>query len=77
MVAAVVVLVPVAVLLLPVVMVMVIFSFRKKRNGLGCLAYTTTAKSLEASSLSSQKINGGRYKGVLQLLSLRKQDRYR
>ena len=49
---------------------------KKKRNGLGCLAYTATAKSLEASSRSSQKMNGGKYKGVLLLLSLKKQDRY-
>ena len=45
---------------------------KKKRNGLGCLAYAATAKSLEASSRSSQKMNGGRYKGVLLMLSLEK-----
>jgi len=49
---------------------------KKKRNGLGCLAYAATAKFTEASSQSSQKKKGGRYKGVLLLLSLKKQDRY-
>jgi hypothetical protein len=48
----------------------------KQRNGLGCTAYSATAKSPEASSRSSQKMNGGIYKGVLLLLSLKKQDRY-
>ena len=70
--AAVVVLALVVVLLMPVVMVMVIFGFRKKRNGLGCLAYAAIAKSTEAFSRSSQKMNVGRYKGVLLLLSLKK-----
>ena len=46
---------------------------KKKRNVLGCLAYDDTAKSPEASSRSSQKMNGGRYKGVLLLISLEKQ----
>ena len=45
---------------------------KKKRNGLGCLSYATTAKFPEASSRSSRKMNGGRYKGVLLLLSLKK-----
>jgi hypothetical protein len=68
----VVVVVLVVVVMLPLVMVMVIFGFRKiKRKGLVCLAYAATAKSLEASSRSSQKTNGDRYKGVLLLLSLK------
>ena len=76
--AAVVAVVVLVVVLMPLVMVRVIFGFRKKKlKGLGCLAYAATAKSLEASSRSSQKMNGGRYKGVLLLLSLKKQDRYR
>ena len=75
--AAVVVLVLVVVVLMPLVMFMVIFGFRKKkRKGLGGLAYATTAKSPEASSRSSQKINGGGYKGMLMLLSLKKYDHY-
>jgi len=45
------------------------------RKGLGCLAYVATAKPLEASSRKSPKMNGGRYKRVLLLLSLKKQDR--
>jgi hypothetical protein len=49
---------------------------KKKRNGLGCLAYAATAKFTEASSQSYQKMKGGRYEGVLLLLSLKKQDRY-
>ena len=76
-VVAVVVLVLVVVVIMPVVMVMVIFGFRKKSNGLRCLAYVATAKSPKASSRSSQKMKGGKYKGVLLLLSLRKQDRCR
>ena len=75
-VAAVVVLVLVVVVLLPVVIVIVIFGFRKKRNGLGFLTYAATAKLAESSSRSSQKMNGGRYKRVMLLLSPKKHDRY-
>ena len=49
---------------------------KKKRNGFGSLAYATTAKSPEASPRISQKINGGIYKGMLLMLSLKKQDHY-
>ncbi len=45
-------------------------SLKKRNNGLGCMAYPVTAKSPEASSRSSQKMNGSRYKGVLLLLSI-------
>ncbi len=44
---------------------------KKKRSGLGSLVYAATAKSPEASSRISKKMYGGRYKGVLQLLSLK------
>ena len=73
-VAAVVVSVLVVVLFTPVVMVMVIFGFRKK-NAMGYI-YASTAKSAEASSQSSNKMKGGRYKGVLLLISLKIPDRY-
>ena len=77
MAAVVGVLVLVVVVLLPPVMVMVIFGFRKKKRiGPGCLAYAATAKFPEASLQSSQKMNGDRYKLVLLMLSLKKQDRY-
>ena len=48
----------------------------KKRSGIRCLAYVATANSLEASSRSSQKMNGGRYKEAFLLLSIKEHDRY-
>ena len=60
---------------LPVVMGLMIFDFRKKSKGLRRLEYAATAKSPGISSRSSQKINDGKKKWLLLLLSLKKKDR--
>ena len=64
-------------LLLPLTVVtgLVIFSFRKIRNGLRRLECDAIDKSPGASLRSSHKMNEGKYKLLLLLLSLKKQDR--
>jgi hypothetical protein len=65
----------VVVLPLPLVLVRVIFGYLKKRSSITRFACAATAKSLGAHSQSSQKINTGKYKDFLLLLSLKKRRR--
>jgi hypothetical protein len=64
------------VLPLPLVPVLVIFGYRKKKTELTWFACAATAKSPGVHSQSSQKINDGKYKVFLLLLSLKKRRRY-
>ena len=61
---------------LPLLLVLVIFDFRKENSkGPRRIVCAATAKSLGASSRSSQKMSDGKCKWLLLLLSLKTQDR--